>query len=66
LGANHLDASFILHCERSGKLEGLSSLPAQRDALLGFARASLNLTTRTALSTSDIRCLPSMAMKFAN
>ena len=52
--ARHLAATFIVHCERSGKLEALSSLPAQRDALLGFARSSLNLTTRTALSTSDI------------
>src|SRR4051812_4967047 len=52
--AQHLAASFILHCERSGKLEGLSSLPAQRDALLGFARASLDVTTRTALSTTEI------------
>jgi HK97 family phage major capsid protein len=52
--AQHLAAAFIVHCERSGKLEALASLPAQRDALMGFARASLNLTTRTALSTSDI------------
>src|SRR5204862_955257 len=35
--AQHLAASFILHCERSGKLEALSSMPVQRDALLGFA-----------------------------
>ena len=36
--ARHLSAHFILHCERSGKLEALASVPAQRDALLTFAR----------------------------
>jgi HK97 family phage major capsid protein len=52
--ARALAAHFIAHCERSGKLEALASLPAQRDALTTFARDSLGLTTRTALSTSDI------------
>ena len=52
--ARHLAAHFITHCERSGKLDALASLPAQREALVAFARESLGLTTRTALSTSDI------------
>ncbi len=52
--ARHLAAQFIVHCERSDKLEALCSVPAQRDSLLDFARTALNLTTRTALSSSDI------------
>ncbi len=52
--ARHLAAHFIAHCERSGKLEALASLPHHRDALTAFARDSLGLSTRTALSTSDI------------
>src|SRR6266478_1045042 len=52
--ARKLAATFINHCERSGKLEALSSFPAQRDILTAFARDSLGLTTRTALNTSDI------------
>ena len=52
--ARHVAAQFIVHCERSDKLEALSSVSAQRDALIGFARNTLNLTTRAALTTSDI------------
>jgi HK97 family phage major capsid protein len=52
--ARHLAAHFIAHCERSGKLEALASLPAQRDALLAFARESLGISTRNALTTGDI------------
>jgi len=52
--ARHLAAQFIAHCERSNKLDALSSLPAQRDSLRDFARNALNLTTRTALTTNDI------------
>ena len=52
--ARHLAAQFIAHCEKSNRLEALASSPAQREALAGFARATLNLSTRTALSTSDI------------
>src|ERR1043166_3800721 len=52
--AQHLSAHFILHCERSGKLEALASMPAQRDALIGFARESLGVTAKAALTTSDI------------
>src|SRR5215472_1448960 len=52
--ARHLSAHFILHCERSGKLEALASLPAQRDSLIGFARESLGVTAKAALTTSDI------------
>jgi HK97 family phage major capsid protein len=52
--AEHLSAAFITHCERSGKLEALSSSPAQRDALSAFARDALGITTRTALNTTDV------------
>src|SRR5262249_43441164 len=52
--AQHLAAQFIVHCERSDKLEALSSLPAQRDNLRDFARSTLNLTTPAALNTTDI------------
>ena len=52
--ARHLAAQFVVQCEKSGKLEALCSLSAQRDALTAFARDTLNLSTRTALTTSDI------------
>src|SRR6266566_3892733 len=52
--ARHLSAHFILHCERSGKLEALASLPGQRDTLIGFAREAIGVTSKTALTTSDI------------
>jgi len=52
--ARHLASTFIVHCERSDKLNALCSVPAQRDTLMAFARDTLNLSTRTALSTSDI------------
>ncbi|HEY5911568.1 MAG TPA: phage major capsid protein [Verrucomicrobiae bacterium] len=52
--ARHLAAQFIAHCERSDKLQALCSAPAQRDALIDFARNALNLTTRNALTTNDI------------
>ncbi len=52
--ARHLASTFILHCERSDKLDALCSVPAQRDALLTFARDTLNLTTRNALTPADI------------
>jgi HK97 family phage major capsid protein len=52
--ARHLAATFIAHCEKSNKLDALCSLPAQRDALTAMARDTLNLSTRAALSTTDI------------
>jgi HK97 family phage major capsid protein len=52
--ARHLAAQFIVQCERSDKLEALSSVSGQRDALVHFARNTLNLTTRAALTASDI------------
>lgn len=52
--ARHLAAHFIAHCDKSDKLDALSSLSAQRDRLRDFARSTLNLTTRTALTTDDI------------
>ena len=52
--ARHLAAQLVVHCHKSDRLGGLCSAPAQRDALLDFACETLNVTTRTALSTSDI------------
>jgi HK97 family phage major capsid protein len=52
--AKHLAAHFIAHCEKSDKLDALSSLPTQRDRLRDFARNTLNLMTRTALGTEDV------------
>jgi HK97 family phage major capsid protein len=52
--ARHLAASFIAHCERSDKLDALCSLPAQRDSLTTFARDTLGLSTRAALTTTEI------------
>jgi HK97 family phage major capsid protein len=51
--ARHLSASFIHHCERSGKLEALCSQSLQRDALGAFARETLGIVSRTALSTTE-------------
>jgi HK97 family phage major capsid protein len=52
--ARHIASAFIIHCERSDKLDALCSAPAQRDALLTFARDTLALTTRSALTATDI------------
>ncbi|HWI59246.1 MAG TPA: phage major capsid protein [Bacillota bacterium] len=52
--ARHLAAQFVAHCHKSDKLAGLCSVPAQRDLLLDFARSTLGLSTRAALSTSDV------------
>ena len=52
--ARHLAAQFIAQCEKSDKLEALCSVPAQRDSMVNFARNTLNLTTRGALTTSEI------------
>jgi HK97 family phage major capsid protein len=56
--ARHLAAQFILHCHKSDKLDGLCSVPAQRDGLLDFARSTFNLTTRAALTTPGDVPLP--------
>ena len=52
--ARRIAATFIQHCDRSGKLEALATMPAQRDTLVAFARDSLGISTKSALSTSDI------------
>src|SRR5204863_3114235 len=52
--ARHLAAQFVVHCDKSDKLEALCSLGSQRDALVNFARNTLNISTRTALTTTDI------------
>ncbi|HEV2393058.1 MAG TPA: phage major capsid protein [Verrucomicrobiae bacterium] len=53
--AAQVASQFILHCERSGAIDALCSAPAtQRDTLLNFARNTLNLSTKAALTTTDI------------
>ncbi len=52
--ARHLAAGFIAHCERSGKLEALCSSSHQRDAMAGFARQTLEVSSRAALTSGDI------------
>jgi len=52
--AADLAARFIAHCAKSDKLDALCSVPAQRDALTDFARNTLNLTTRSALTAGEI------------
>jgi HK97 family phage major capsid protein len=52
--ARHMASQFILHCERSDRLDALCSVPAQRQSLLTFARDTLELSTRAALTTNDI------------
>src|SRR5882672_8416381 len=52
--ARRIAAIFIQHCARSGALDALASQSTQRDALLSFAQQSLGISTRTALTTSDI------------
>jgi HK97 family phage major capsid protein len=52
--AAHIAAQFVTHCAKSNMLEALSSVAHERDALLATSRSQLGLTTRTALTTSDI------------
>ncbi len=52
--AREVAAVFIAHCEKSGKLEALSSLEPQREGMSRFAREILAVSTRTALGSGDI------------
>src|SRR5438105_2603003 len=52
--AAYLGSTFILQCAKSGKLELLSQSAATRDALLNWARQTLGIEVRTALTTTDI------------
>ncbi len=52
--AKWLAGQFILHCEKSGKLESLSSIPEQRSALSAIARQVLGLEAKAAVTTGDI------------
>ena len=52
--ARHMASAFIAHCERSDKLDALCPVPAQRDALITFARDTLGVSTRAALTVNDI------------
>jgi HK97 family phage major capsid protein len=44
----------VVQCLKSGCLEALSSVSAQRDALIDLARKRLNVATRAALTTTEI------------
>lgn len=52
--AREIAAHFICHCAASGKLEALSANSSTRDSLLGEARASLGITGKAALTTTEI------------
>jgi HK97 family phage major capsid protein len=52
--ARHIASAFILLCDKSDKLDALCSLPAQRDALIKFARQTLGVTTRNAVTAADV------------
>ncbi len=52
--ANFLACLFIQQCAAANTLHGLSSDSAIRDRLLDYACQTLGLTTRTALSPTDI------------
>jgi HK97 family phage major capsid protein len=52
--ATAIAAHLIQQYAKAGRLEALSSVPAQRDALMTFATNHLSITTRTALSTTDV------------
>lgn len=51
--AAELAARFIAHCAKSDKLEALCSASSQRDVLVDFARNTLGVSTRAALTTGD-------------
>lgn len=52
--AREIAAQFILHCERSGKMEALCSLGGERDSLLNAARNALGMTVKAAVTTAEI------------
>ena len=52
--ARHLAAQLVAHSQKSDRLNGLCSVPAQREALIDFACDTLSLSTRAALNTTDI------------
>jgi len=52
--ARAMASLFILHCERSGKMEALASSISERDALLDTARKTFGIQVRDALSTTEI------------
>jgi HK97 family phage major capsid protein len=52
--AAHIMAQFIQQCQKSNRLEALCSVNTQRDLLADFARRTLDLTTRAALTTTEI------------
>jgi HK97 family phage major capsid protein len=52
--ASFIAGQFIAQCARGGGIEALCSIPSQRDLLLDSARQALDLTTKAALSTTEV------------
>src|SRR5512138_1799908 len=52
--ARRLAASVITVLSAQGRLEALSSVPSSRDAMVSFARENLGITTKAALTTTEI------------
>ncbi|HWH71126.1 MAG TPA: phage major capsid protein [Candidatus Sulfotelmatobacter sp.] len=52
--AKALAAAFIAHAERSGMMEAVASLGVHREALTKFAMERLGVSTRAALTVSDV------------
>jgi HK97 family phage major capsid protein len=52
--AREIASQFILHCERSGKLEALCSQSKTRESLLDVARATFGLSVKAAVTTTEI------------
>jgi len=52
--ARLLAGVFVLHCDRSGKLEAVTESGSERDALMRAAREALGMSTKAALTTAEI------------
>ncbi len=52
--AAFVGATFVAQCLKSGRIEALSSVTPHRDALVESARQTLDITTRAALSTTEV------------
>jgi HK97 family phage major capsid protein len=52
--ARELAARFIIHCQKSNTIEALCSVASERQRLVEFANETVNLQTRSALTTSEI------------
>lgn len=52
--AREVASLFIIHCERSGMLQGLCSLQKERDHLLDQARSVLGISVKAAVTTTEV------------